>query len=120
MKQLALIAAAVLITTPVMAADAVFGTWQTSKDDNGNYGHISVAQCGLKICGTLVKSFKSDGSSGNTENIGKNIVWGMVNEGNGAYGGGKIWAPDRDKTYKSKMKLNGNTLSVEGCVFNMS
>jgi len=32
------------------------------------------------------------------------------------YSSGKIWAPDVDKTYRSKMALNGNTLKVSGCV----
>lgn len=116
MKKLALIAAAILISTPVMAADPVFGTWQTAKDDNGNYGHIEVAQCGNKICGKLVKSFKSDGSAGPTENIGKNIIWDMKSDGGGAYSGGKIWSPDRDKTYKSKMRMTGNKIAVKGCI----
>lgn len=115
MKKLALITAAVLISAPAMADD-VFGTWKTSKDDNGNYGHIQVEQCGSTICGKLVKSFNSDGSAGPTSNIGKKIVWNMTNQGGGAYGGGKIWSPDRDKTYKSKMLLNGNKLSVKGCI----
>lgn len=116
MKKLALIAAAVLISTPVLAADAVFGTWKTKPDDNGNYGHVQVAQCGDTICGKLVKSFNPDGSQGIQDNIGKNIIWDMTNEGDGAYGGGQIWAPDRDKTYKSKMQLNGDTLGVKGCI----
>ncbi|MFK5998241.1 MAG: DUF2147 domain-containing protein [Rhodobacterales bacterium] len=116
MKKLFLIAAAVLLSTPAFAGDAVFGTWQTSKDDNGNYGHILVDQCGSKICGKLIKSFNSDGSQGIQDNIGKNIIWDMTNEGDGAYGGGQIWSPDRDKTYKSKMQLNGNKLSVQGCI----
>ncbi len=116
MKKLAFIATAVLISTPVLAADAVFGTWKTKPDDNGNYGHVQVAQCGGKICGKLVKSFNSDGSQGIQDNIGKNIIWDMTNEGDGAYGGGQIWAPDRDKTYKSKMQLNGDTLGVKGCI----
>ncbi len=116
MKKLALIATAVLITTPVMAADAIFGTWKTKPDDNGNYGHVNVAQCGDTICGVLVKSFHSDGQSYVSESDGKNIIWDMTNEGGGAYGGGQIWAPDRDKTYKSKMQLNGDTLGVKGCI----
>jgi len=116
MKKLALIATAVLLSTPALAADAVFGTWETTKDDNGNYGHIKVTQCDARICGELIKSFKSDGSQGIQDNIGKNIVWDMVSEGDGAYGSGQIWSPDRDKTYKSKMQLNGDNLSVEGCV----
>ena len=40
----------------------------------------------------------------------------MKIRGNGRYRGGKIWAPDRDKTYKSKMLLDGDVLSVSGCV----
>ncbi len=116
MKKLALIVTAALIATPVMAADPVLGIWQTAKDDNGNYGHIEMATCGSKICGKLVKSFKSNGSAGSTDNIGKNIVWDMTDSGGGAYGGGKIWSPDRDKTYKSKMQLNGDMINVKGCI----
>ena len=55
MIKLALIAAAILISTPVLAADAVFGTWKTKPDDDGNYGHVEMTQCGSKICGELVK-----------------------------------------------------------------
>ena len=43
--------------------------------------------------------------------------WDMVALGDGAYGKGKVWSPDRDKTYSSKLQLNGNSLSVQGCVF---
>ena len=98
------------------AADPVFGTWQTEPDDNGNFGHIRMQACGAKICGTLVKSFDSAGAEMQSGNTGKKIVWDMTNEGDGAYGGGKIWSPDRDKTYKSRMQLNGDKLAVEGCV----
>lgn len=98
------------------AADPVFGTWKTEADDNGNFGHIQMQACGSKICGTLVKSFDSTGAVMQSENTGKRIVWDMVSKGGGAYGDGKIWSPDRDKTYKSKMQLDGNKLAVEGCV----
>ena len=40
----------------------------------------------------------------------------MAAKGGGAYGGGKVWAPDRDKTYNSKMQLSGDSLAVSGCV----
>jgi uncharacterized protein (DUF2147 family) len=40
----------------------------------------------------------------------------MTAEGDGEYSGGKIWAPDRDKVYSSKMALSGETLEVSGCV----
>jgi len=99
-----------------MAGDAAEGTWQTVPDDNGNFGHIKVAACGAAICGTLVKSFDKSGAPMKSENIGKQIIWDMVPNGDGTYGGGKVWSPDRDKTYNSKMTLDGDSLAVKGCV----
>ena len=98
------------------AADPVFGTWKTAPDDNGNTGYIKVDACGSAICGTLVKSFDSSGKEMASDNIGKKIIWDMTSDGDGDYSGGKVWSPDRDKTYKSKMQLNGNSLSIQGCV----
>ena len=112
-----LLAAAIALLPSAVFADDVFGVWKTTPDDNGNFGHIQVGTCGSKICGTLIKSFGSDGNVMQSDNVGKKIVWDMVNLGDGAYGKGKIWSPDRDKTYKSKMQLTGDSLAVEGCVF---
>lgn len=97
-------------------ADPAYGVYKTIPDDNGSVGHIQVAACGSKICGTLIKSFDSGGKEVASENIGKNIIWDMVADGDGAYSGGRIWDPSRDKTYKSKMTLTGKNLAVEGCV----
>jgi len=116
MKKLGAIAGLALLLAAPALADPVEGLWKTAKDDNGNYGYIKVAPCGNRICGVLVKSFNPDGSVFDSPNIGKKIVWDMVPRGDGNYGGGKIWSPDRDKTYKSKMRLKGNALSVEGCI----
>ena len=110
---------AVLTTLALAApayADPIFGTWKTIPDDNGNFGHIEVAACGAKICGKLVKSFDGSGQPVDSANIGRNIIWDMTAEGDGRYGGGKVWAPDRDKTYNSKLELSGDTLKVSGCV----
>lgn len=97
-------------------ADPVLGTWKTQAGDDGAYGHVELAPCSGKICGTLVKSFDAKGQAYSSEVIGKKIVWDMVPQGGGAYGKGKIWAPDRDKTYNSKMAMEGSQLSVSGCV----
>lgn len=115
MKKLAILAAFAVFSGPALAA-GIDGIWQTGKDDNGNYGHIKVAPCGDRICGTLIKSFNSDGSNLPSDNVGKKIIWDMKDGGKGYYSGGKIWSPDRNKTYKSKMQLNGNTLNVKGCI----
>ncbi len=112
-----LMVAALLALAPVAAlADPVEGIWKTKPDDNGNFGHIQIGACGDRFCGTLVKSFDKSGKEMTSPNVGKRIVWDMQSEGGGAYGNGKVWSPDRDKTYNSKMQLNGDSLSVKGCV----
>lgn len=116
MKHFLTAAAMVVTLTGAAMADPVHGMWQTVKDDNGNYGHINVTSCGSKICGTLVKSFDSAGKVFKAANQGRKIIWDMTAEGGGAYGGGKVYSPDRDKTYKSKMTLKGNSLNIKGCV----
>lgn len=98
------------------SADPVEGLWQTKPDDNGHYGHVEIAPCGQVLCGVLVEAFDASGAVIASDNIGKQIVWDMTANGDGTYGGGKVWAPDRDKTYKSKMALTGDTLAVSGCV----
>ena len=61
--------------------------------------------------------YNADGSDhASYEHVGKRMIWDMKSAGDGSYSGGKIWAPDKDKTYKSKMSLSGNKLTVKGCV----
>jgi uncharacterized protein (DUF2147 family) len=100
-----------------LAADPVEGMWKTNPDDDGNYGLIEIQPCGPAYCGTLRQAFDSSDAIMNSPNIGKMIVWDMVAQGSGAYGSGKIWSPDRDKTYSARMSLNGDGLAVKGCVF---
>jgi uncharacterized protein (DUF2147 family) len=116
MKHLILAAAGAMALATGAMADPVLGTWQTPKDDNGKYGYVDVKACGAAVCGTLVKSFNADGSAYASENVGKRIIWDMEPKGGGAYSGGKVWAPDRDKTYNAKMQLSGSSLSVSGCI----
>lgn len=116
-KPLIMAAAMIFAAGAALAADPLVGTWKTTPDDNGNYGHIDVKPCGDAFCGVLVKSFDASGKAMETPNTGKRIIWDMKAKGDGKYGDGKVWSPDRDKTYNSKMTLTGNTLGVQGCVF---
>ena len=106
-----------VFTVSSAAADPIYGLWQTIPDDNGNFGHIAVQDCDGTICGVLMKSFDGSGKSIESDSIGKRIIWNMKAKGDGKYGGGKIWSPDRDKTYASKLELVGDMLKVSGCVF---
>lgn len=114
--RLAMLAAAMTFVAGTAFADPVEGVWKTKPDDNGNYGHVQVKACGPAFCGTLIKSFDSSGKDLKSANVGKRIIWDMVAQGDGAYGDGKVWSPDRDKTYNSKMQLSGNGLAIKGCV----
>ncbi len=99
------------------AGDPVAGVWQTAPGDSGGWLHVKIAPCGQKICGTIVRAFKKGGvPDPKYANLGKPIIWDMVPEGDGTYAGGKVWAPDRDKVYRSKMQLHGGQLTVKGCV----
>lgn len=114
-----IIAAAVLglsMAGTAWAADPIVGNWRTIADDNGNSGLIAVSECGAKICGVLVKSYDKNGKTFKSENQGRKLIWDMVNTGGGDYGKGKVYSPDRDKTYSGKLKLAGNKLTVQGCV----
>ncbi len=97
--------------------DPIDGLWKTAEQDDGSYGYVQMGPCGDKICGVLVKGVDGQGVTA-TEggNIGRQIVWDMVPQGDGSYGAGKIWAPDRDRTYASDMTLVENGLKVRGCV----
>lgn len=113
---LRLAAALVLATAPAFAQDPVEGLWQTARDDNGNFGHVEITPCPTGFCGVLVRAFDSGGAEVQSPNVGRRIVWDMRAQGDGSYGRGRIWAPDRDKTYASKMALRGDRLSVSGCI----
>lgn len=116
MKTLVLTVVATIALAGAALADPVEGTWRTAPDDNGNFGLVQIAPCGPKLCGTLVQAYNSAGQRITSPNVGRQIIWDMVAQGNGSYGNGRVWAPDRDKTYRSKMQLSGDRLAVSGCV----
>ncbi|MGB0439048.1 MAG: DUF2147 domain-containing protein [Paracoccaceae bacterium] len=122
MKRLATLAMALttglaLSAGAAFAADPVEGRWKTQPGDNGNYGHVLISACGAKLCGVLERGFDAKGRTVDSPNDGRKMIWDMKPKGGGEYRGGKIWAPDRDKTYNSRMTLSGNSLEVKGCVF---
>lgn len=117
MRKLTLIASLLAMMTTPALADPAHGLWKTKPDDNGNFGHVRIQTCqNGKICGGLVKAFGPNGQEIASPNIGRAIVWDMDAAGGGAYRNGKVYAPDRDRTYNARMELRGDTLGVSGCV----
>ncbi|PWE28053.1 DUF2147 domain-containing protein [Pararhodobacter marinus] len=109
-------AAGLALSATAALADPAEGRWRTQPDDNGNYGVIQMSMCGNTLCGTLVESYDGAGNALQTPNNGRQIVWDMEPHGNGEYRDGQIYAPDRDQTYRSRMDLAGDRLTVAGCV----
>lgn len=115
MRKLVMMTAVLGLGAGAAMAEPLLGTWLTSKDDNGNSGLIEVAPCGNALCGTLVKSYDETGKEMQSDNIGRHIISETVPTGGGEYKG-KVYSPDRDKTYKSRLQLQGDRLKVSGCV----
>ncbi len=118
MRKSLLTAGFAMLATSALADDPVDGLWKTQPGDSGGYLHVSISECGSAVCGTIDSAFSANGDQNlEYENLGKQIIWDMVPEGGGTYDSGKIWDPESDKTYKSKMTLDDeNNLTVKGCV----
>ena len=97
-------------------ADDLIGDWRTAADDNGNTGLIRVTQCGASLCGTLVQAYDPSGSVMDSENVGRQIIWDTNPTGEPGMYAGRLYSPDRDATYRSRLQLSGGTLVVSGCV----
>lgn len=96
-------------------ADPIEGLWRTAPDDHGDIGYIRVERCGDTFCGTLERAENAAGESIQPDTIGRMIVWNLVASGSGEYEG-RIYAPDRDKEYMSRLELSGDAIEVNGCV----
>jgi uncharacterized protein (DUF2147 family) len=104
------------LTAGTALADPAEGVWQTAPDDNGNFGHVQVTTCGTAVCGTLVRAYDAGGQEIASPNVGRRIVWDMEPRGDGQYAGGKVYSPDRERTYNGRLTLTPRGLAVEGCV----
>lgn len=111
-----LVSALILLSAGPALADAT-GTWKTEPGDTGGYLLVDVAPCGAELCGTIKSAYDNSGAAvSGYEHAGKKMLWGMKANGTDKWSKGKIWAPDRDKTYNSKMEVKGDVLKVSGCV----
>ncbi len=114
------ILAALSVIAPVaMAGSSVDGTWKTAVSDNGGYLLVTIGSCEKNAdltCGTITKAFSATGPDPGYKNLGKLMVWDMKSQDGTSFSNGKIWDPEKDKTYSSKMKLDGDELDVKGCI----
>ncbi|MBX2885936.1 MAG: DUF2147 domain-containing protein [Granulosicoccus sp.] len=102
----------------------ILGVWRTPPAKTGEYAggyvYVKIQACAdsqNSICGVIVKAFDEQDREGNPPFIGKTMLMNLTKQGNNTWTKGKIWAPDVDKTYHSKLRLlDKNTLKVSGCI----
>jgi len=95
------------------ANDPALGIWQTEPDD-GAFAFVELEMCGQAVCGTIIRTFDSDGEY-QSENIGRQIVIDMVPQGGGRYEG-SVWRPSNDRIYIGRMDIEGDAMTLRGCV----
>ncbi|MCE2518060.1 MAG: DUF2147 domain-containing protein [Alphaproteobacteria bacterium] len=112
-----------MVALGLMSASAqagVNGIYQTQSNEDGAYLHVEIATCEDNnefTCGTIRAAYNGEGEANEDyEHLGKLMIWKMQDIGSGIFKSGQIWAPDTDKTYNSEMKLDGDTLTVKGCI----
>lgn len=99
MKQLIIAFATIcLFSGSAMAAEAIEGKWKTQSGETAN-----IAKCGSDFCIKLVTGTHSGKQIGKLAGKGDSYV-------------GEITDPANDKTYSGSGSINGNTLSMKGCV----
>lgn len=109
---------ALFVPIPAYASGAD-GVWRTESNKNGGYLYVTLGPCALDkglTCGKTTEAFNANGKEPAYPNLGKPIVMEMKAESSGSFSGGKIWDPQSNKTYKSKMSISGNTMTVKGCI----
>ncbi|MEM1274460.1 MAG: DUF2147 domain-containing protein [Pseudomonadota bacterium] len=109
----ALTALLLCLASGAQAQDAALGTWQTEVDD-GSFAYVDLDMCGAAICGSIVRTFDATGEY-QSPNIGRQLVIDMVPQGDGSYEG-SVWRPSNDRIYIGRMQLNGDQLTLRGCV----
>jgi uncharacterized protein (DUF2147 family) len=116
---------ACLLLGPALAGDGKpFGTW--------SFGNVTVrvADCGGKLCGTIVSLGKSKKGAGgiqkldrmnpnparrNRSLVGMPVLLGMKPSIGGEWQG-IVYNPQDGKTYNSTISVVGDTLTVNGCI----
>ncbi len=117
MRMFGVALAMALVAGQAMAND-VYGIWKSEPNEKGAFIHVEVGPCDAapaKVCGRIIEAINGDPKRAK-EIVGRYIIEGMEPDGENEWDDGTIWAPDDDETYSSDMELEGDTLSVSGCV----
>ncbi|MGR1582912.1 DUF2147 domain-containing protein [Thalassobius sp. S69A] len=98
-----------------LRADPLEGLWLTKPDAKGQVAHVRAEPCAGALCGTIIRAFDRSGAPVITPNVGRRIFWDVRPQPDGSYAG-TGWLPLRDLTFKARLRLAQNTLTVSGCI----
>lgn len=96
-------------------SEPLLGLWLTAPDRKGQVAHIHATPCGASLCGTILRTFDRQGNPVTTPNLGKRVFWDMQPTAPGRYEG-RGWLPLKNMQFDGQMHLQGNKLTVRGCI----
>lgn len=107
----------VIVMVPaISAADTAIGLWRTEATDDG-YLEVRIAPCeGDALCGTIRGARDLQGRAQPYPHAGRAMIWAMRPDGPGRWRDGRIWDPRNDRIFLSRMAVQGDNLSVAGCI----
>ncbi len=108
-----------LTASTFAAAEGIDGVWSTEEGDSGGHLEVRIGPCesdATKTCGVIAAAFSKDGIEPDYEHLGKLMIRDMRSDDGVSFSGGTIWHPEKDKIYRSKLKVKGNDLKVDGCI----
>ena len=108
-----------LTASAFAAAEGIEGVWSTEVSDSGGHLEVKIGPCdsdATKTCGVISAAFSKDGIESDYEHLGKLMIRGMKSDDGISFSGGTIWHPERDVIYKSKIRVKGDDLKVDGCI----
>lgn len=112
------IAATVQLSAAPSGALDVYGAWIIPPDEEGgpNRGIVTIADEGDGPVGTITAVGEAlRDEPGAADAVGMRILWGFEADED-VWKSGRILDPEKDKTYRAKIKRDGDTLSVKGCI----
>lgn len=106
--------AMVFLAPPALASgDSPVGLWRTEAvGARQAYLDVRIAPCGEALCGTVAAAHNTR----KTELVGQVLMTGMLPDGDGGWGSGRVVAPDTGESYAGSMRLDGAGLKVKGCI----
>lgn len=127
---LSVAAALTLTATTVLAADLAaarttpHGNWRTIDDETGETKSIvRVYEVEGKLYGVVkqlllrpgAKCEKCEGDDYMAPIEGMVVVWGLSDtDGDGTWEGGKVFDPEKNKTYRCKIWMDGGNIKIRG------